>query len=293
MSHPNEDYRSSAMFEHRFWLQIMGDHARFILQALAPAETANIAKAEYFQHAFDRLLHESRSALSDAALEHLNRSAYRYVEEFKEFKLQLIRSHLSGCIAIGLTPSFINHMVNELEEYWRVLKALMSGRPAPQFHPVHHHLLWLQDGFGHAAAIAAEMDFAEKSLIERSKAFEKTFSDFYLKAVEMAGFLRTRLHQFPALSRFNRQVELEMLMFQKFLHELKEMELSKEVLSTFAPLMADHMYREECYYLTKLSQVSEVERPHCDPARPRLETGQPAESNMQGVESGEGSKKGR
>ena len=55
MSHPNEDYRSSAMFEHRFWLQIMGDHARFILQALAPAETANIAKAEYFQHAFDRL----------------------------------------------------------------------------------------------------------------------------------------------------------------------------------------------------------------------------------------------
>ena len=125
------------------------------------------------------------------------------------------------------------------------------------------------------AAIAAEMDFAEKSLIERSKAFEKTFSDFYLKAVEMAGFLRTRLHQFPALSRFNRQVELEMLMFQKFLHELKEMELSKEVLSTFAPLMADHMYREECYYLTKLSQVSEVERPHCDPARPDWRRGSP------------------
>jgi hypothetical protein len=27
-----------ALFEHRFWLQILGDHARFILNALSPKE---------------------------------------------------------------------------------------------------------------------------------------------------------------------------------------------------------------------------------------------------------------
>lgn len=271
MPQSHQEYRASALFEHRFWLQIMGDHARFILQALAPAETENIEKAQYFRDVFDRQLKEARSSLSDAALEHLNRSAYRSIEEFRAFKLHLIRGHLTGKIRIGLSPSFINHMVNELEEYWRVLKTLMSGRPAPQFHPVHHHLLWLQDGFGHAASIAAETDFAEKRLIERSRAFEKTFIDFYLKAVEMAGFLRTNLQQFPALSRFNRQVELEMLAFQKFLKELEEMELSAEMLGTLTPLMADHMYREECYYLTKLAEVSAVPRPDCDPAAPRVD----------------------
>jgi hypothetical protein len=110
--------------------------------------------------------------------------------------------------------------------------------------------LWLQDGIGHAESIAAEMDMIEKDVIKRSKHFSVTCTDFYLKAVEMAGFLRTQVERFPALTRFNKQVELEMLMFQKFLDELEELELS--------------------HYLTKLSMVSEVNRPNCDPGKPRI-----------------------
>lgn len=34
------------------------------------------------------------------------------------------------------------------------------------------------------------------------------------------------------------------------------MELSAEVLGTFPASMADHMWREEQYYLTKLAQAS-------------------------------------
>ena len=60
-------------------------------------------------------------------------------------------------------------------------------------------------------------------------------------------------------------------MFKKFLKELEELVRSKKVLGSLQPLLLDHMYREECYYLTKLSFVSEVKAPECDPTKPRQE----------------------
>jgi len=31
------------------------------------------------------------------------------------------------------------------------------------------------------------------------------------------------------------------------------------------------MFREECYYLTKLSMVASIKEPDCDPGKPRVE----------------------
>jgi hypothetical protein len=90
--------------------------------------------------------------------------------------------------------------------------------------------------------------------------------------VELAGYTRTGLRTFPALERFTKQAELEMALFMEFLTELKELGLTKELLGTLMPLMADHMAREECYYLTKLSWVSAIKPPNCDPGKPRVES---------------------
>jgi hypothetical protein len=38
----------TALFEHRFWLQVLGDHSRFILYALSPKESSEIQTAEQF-----------------------------------------------------------------------------------------------------------------------------------------------------------------------------------------------------------------------------------------------------
>ncbi|PYI56215.1 DUF2935 domain-containing protein [Paenibacillus flagellatus] len=264
-------YEQSALFEHRFWLQVLGDHSRFIRDALAPKEAAEIARAGQFVAVFDGLLERARKELAGAELATLNAEATARTSELRAFKLHLLNRHLTGSIAIGLSPSFLNHMVNELEEYVRVLAPLSAGKPAPLFHPVHYHLVWLQDAYGHAASITADLDMAEKKLQRDSRAFEKQFEHFYLKAVEMAGYLRTNATKFPALAKFNVDVEMEMLLFMKFLRELEEMDVSRELLGTIAPLMADHMAREECYYLTKLSLVSNVGKPDCDPTAKRIE----------------------
>ncbi len=262
----NEVFEKTARFEHRFWLQILGDHSRFIYQALAPVQKEEIEKASIFIRVFDTLLDHAKSIDSIE----LTEKAEVETIKLREFKLELLRKHLIGKIKIHLSPTFINHMINELEEYLRILNHLKGGQVPPTYHELHHHLVWLLDAAGHSEAISSNLDGVEKRLREKSDSFTKQFEDFYLKAVEMAGYLRTNLAEFPALEKFNSDTQLEIKLFQGFLKEIEELRLSKQALGTFAPLMADHMLREECYYLMKLSESANLDTPNCDPTKPRI-----------------------
>lgn len=262
------NYRNAALYEHQFWLQVFGDHSRFIQDALSPNEIQEVQQAQFFINIFDQLLYQARSSISHAELVQLNKSAYYYARQLREFKLNLIEQHLREKIVIHLTPTFINHMVNELEEYLRIIQSLMRGQIS-HYHPLHHHKLWLLDAVGHADTIADSLDETEKKLIRKSEEFTKNFDDLHQTAMEMTGYLRTHLQDFPALNRLNCQAELKMLLFMHFLQELETMVSNNRVLGTLVPLLLDHMFREECYYLTKLSQVSNVKEPPCDATKPR------------------------
>src|SRR5436305_9946090 len=111
----NDVLDRTARFEHRFWLQILGDHSRFIYEALAPVQKVEIERASNFIQVFDTLLDQANS--SDFM--QLTAQAEIEVIKLREFKLELIRKHLVGKIKIHLSPTFLNHMVNELEEYVR------------------------------------------------------------------------------------------------------------------------------------------------------------------------------
>lgn len=261
----NEELEKTARFEHSFWLQILGDHARFIHDALAPDERKNIDISSEFIEIFYTLLSEVQSE----DILQLTIVAEEETVKFRAYKLSLLERHLLGKINIHLSPTFINHMVNELEEYLLLLKHFKSNQIPPVYHELHHHLVWLLDAAGHAGAISSNLDPIEKRLKEKSDHYTKHFEGFYLKAVEMVGYLRTNLSTFPALEKMNADVTLEMKLFRHFLHELEELELSVQALGTFSPLMADHMSREECYYLMKLAEATNIEKPNCDPAKPR------------------------
>lgn len=261
----NEGLEKMARFEHRFWLQILGDHSRFIHDSLAPTEMKNIEMAAGFIEIFDTLLDKAESE----DILQLTIVAEEETIKFRTFKLSLLEKHLLSKIKIHLSPTFINHMLNELEEYLLLLKHFKSDQKPPVYHELHHHLVWLLDAAGHAGAISSNLDPVEKRLKEKSDQYTKHFEAFYLKAVEMVGYLRTNLSTFPALEKMNADVTLEMKLFRHFLHELEELELSAQALGTFSPLMADHMSREECYYLMKLAEATNSEKTNCDPAKPR------------------------
>lgn len=265
----NISFMKEALFEHQFWLQILGDHGRFIHDSLSPDERDKVGLANFFIQVFDELLDQSRMELSPARLNELTKQAMNFAEEIRSFKLELISEHLAGQIKISLPPTFINHMVNEVEEYLRILHCLLEMKP-PAAHPLHYHNLWLPDAAGHAGAITCRLDDVEKDMKMKSMEFEKGFGDLHVKAEEFNGYTRTGLAEFPALKRLNNQTEMKMAMFMRFLKELEELRLEKKVLGILQPLEPNHMYREECYYLLNLSRVSEVKDPDCDPTEPRV-----------------------
>jgi hypothetical protein len=190
--------------------------------------------------------------------------------EMREFKLKILSKQIEDKININLPPTFINHMINELEEYIRILNDLINGDISAA-RDIHLHMLWLLDGVGHADSIASTLDMTEKELIKKSKEYSKLFSDLYLNVLEYRGYARTNICEFPALSKLNMDASNTMICFRKYLKELEVGILEKEILGTLSPLMADHMSREECYYLTKLSIVAGTRNPECNPAKPRIE----------------------
>jgi hypothetical protein len=266
-------FKDTAIFELQFWLQVLGDHGRFISDSLAPKEEDFHTTATTYIRIFDMQLQRSRQNLSSSELRKLLREAEQSSKELRHFKLLLLQKLLLKEITISLAPTFLNHMVNEVYEFIRLLQFLTEEKIPPIEHPLHHDLIWLIDAAGHAGAINDKLDPTEKDLKMKSDMFTKQFEEFYLKAVEMAGYLRTNLTSFPALARFHHQIDLEFTIFKAFLREIEELELTKQSLSVLSPLMADHMAREECYYLTKLSESTEVvHKPGCDPTKPRTQS---------------------
>ncbi|MDT8861458.1 DUF2935 domain-containing protein [Alkalihalobacillus sp. MEB130] len=263
------NFYQNALFEHRFWLQVLGDHARFIRDTLSPTETELVNRAVQFIETFDTLLEMSRQTISIEQLQQLTERAHEQAQAIRVFKLDIIHEHLVGDVTIELSPTFLNHMVNEVDEYLRILPYLMEQQEPPITHPLHHHLVWLLDAAGHAGGITDSLDLVEKQLQEKSEAFTERFEQYYIKAVEMAGYLRANVDQFPALDRFNHHVKLELILFKNFLRELEELEMTNKLLGTLDQLMADHMAREECYYLEKLAQSAQLESHDCDPTKPR------------------------
>ncbi len=265
-------YPDTILTENRFWLQIMGDHARFIFLSLAPTESEYLLTAQQFIVMFDELLDQAQKPLAVQELDDLLNRAYNSVYQFREFKLELLGMSLTSDLKSHLPPTFFNDMLNELEEFLQILTAFRDNKPI-LLHPLHYHMLWLSDAVGHSASIAAALDPVEKDLIDLSSRYELQFEDLYSKALIMNGYLRTQLGSFPSLNRLNDQAAVAINSFTEFLDTLRDQRLDNKVLGTLMPLMADHMSREECYYLWKLSQTTDtVRRPDCDPTRPRLET---------------------
>ncbi|WP_040951785.1 DUF2935 domain-containing protein [Gorillibacterium massiliense] len=263
-------FEDGALFELRFWLQVLGDHARFIRDGLASDEAAEISRAQQFIQGFDKMLDSARLDLDSKSIAALLQSVNPWTSQLRAYKLHLLQRSLTGKITIHLSQTFLNHMVNEIDEAMVVFAALTNVRLPPPGPVVHQHLLWLQDAVGHAGILAGEFDLVEQSWRNRSEEFEGHFQNYYLKAIELAGYMRTALTDFPALRRFNQEANSVMLLFMKFLLEVQELTAGKELLGTITELMPDHMYREECYYLTKLSQAAAgLPRPDCDPGKPR------------------------
>lgn len=243
----------SSVEEHRFWLFILGDHGRFIADALSAGEQQTFEQTRRYIGAFDRFLarvesepHLVREPAFLAEIDRITRS-------FVTFQTALLKRHLQCAVRLHLPPSFVDHMIREAEEYLRILTAL--GRPAaepPARYRMRQHLLWLPDASGHAAALAASVDPQERALLEQLRRYTAYFDQLTLQAQEMLTKFRIGWDPVPALSRLDRLGVSGLSVFRKFLLQLEEMRKECALLGTLTPELLRHMQLEARYYIRQL-----------------------------------------
>lgn len=244
--------------EIEFWTRIMRDHAQFQYTSLAPDETDAINTAAYFIDIFERLHSEARSnQVSVPALVSNSKTA---VTQFIEFKRYMLTRLLTCNLQLRMTPSFLNHMINEALEFLHVLN--LADRTIPTNNTLENirlHKIWLPDASGHASAVAAEVDAVEADVIKEAKDFSKKFDSLFKKAFEMyTMYERTALDN-GALRYFNEQVKTALTDFIVFLERIEDLKDDCRLFSsgTFSPHIPRHMMLEEGYYIYKINELSE------------------------------------
>lgn len=258
------DEQNTQIFENRFWLRIMLEHLYIIMNALNYREVDEHRAAQSMVRGYTELLARAWEPLSDDQMKQLNEDAYRITQQICKYKLHLLRRQLTQSIGLELNSGLTSRLLNEGEWYLDILGTfLRNNKYVVQTVPL--HLLWLSDAAGHAEIIANSLNYSSQDLKEKTHSYQKEFISLFVRASELGGFLRIGEEKFPALEQFNQDVNSRLTDFTEFFVDLNAKIVSGKVPSTIAPVTLDHMYREECYYLTVLSKVSKIRAPVCDP----------------------------
>ncbi len=264
-----ETIETNPEFQNQFWLQIMGDHARFILTPLSPIETEETDRVKSFIQLFDGLLAQARQTLTDEQKNKLNQDAYKTVQDFRKYILHLIKRQITGNIRMNLNPAPLNMMVNYAELYLNILHSFKEGS-IPAMYITTISSIWLHNIYIQALMIQQELGIV--FFRERKQAFDfaNLFLDLYSKSIILDGLRRTGENDFPALVEFTLQINETMREYAEYLVDLLNLIRTKKYIGMLNNLDVDDMYRKICYYMIQLSNVSEIRPPVCDPTSPRL-----------------------
>lgn len=101
-------------------------------------------------------------------------------EEIREIKEEILRRQLENTIKINLPPTFVNHMINQLEEFDKVLYSisLIGQLPILSLSELFaEQYIWLVDTTRHTETIYNRLDLSEEKNIKNNP----SSSENYLK----------------------------------------------------------------------------------------------------------------
>ncbi|MCL2285352.1 MAG: DUF2935 domain-containing protein [Firmicutes bacterium] len=162
-----------------FWTYILAEHAMFQANAFSYKEEKYIAEAEKFHNTFS-IYNQAISANRSIDLHALENDTVSFIS----FKKKIIADLLQHSVLINFSPSFINHMVNEADEFLSILR--FGTCPAKTENPTLYIKTWLADASGHASTLSAFLDLVETPTIRRAQSFENIFDNLGKKASEMS-----------------------------------------------------------------------------------------------------------
>ncbi|MGE5486137.1 MAG: DUF2935 domain-containing protein [Ignavibacteriales bacterium] len=227
----------------KFWLRILRDHTVFIFDNLGPAEQAAICQARALQAAFERLLAQAPVNPAEAATATVS---------LIEFKRSLLQRLLNCQITIHLQASDLNHMINEAQEFLRVLGCIAPIQGPVPVHVLHLLRLWIPDAGGHSSMLYHVLDSNESRLVRELRRFEKEFSMLYLKVIGKTEMFDRLRACFPSICHTAEEGAGLVRSHIDFLEQLGGLIGGCRVETTGSAAMVDHMIAEETHFLAHL-----------------------------------------
>ncbi|HHU56029.1 MAG TPA: DUF2935 domain-containing protein [Acholeplasmataceae bacterium] len=233
-----------------FWTGLMRDHSIFIYNSLSVSEVETIQKADAFKELFTKLKLEANQSKNN---KELVAKANTLIGKFITYKKSILQKLLNCKIGLAMTPTFINHMINEAYEFYYDLQK-ENREENKALDTLRLHKIWLPDSAGHAKFIASQLDGIESRYDYAALEFMQSFDQLFNKAFEMYIMFERTSIQNGSLNKFNNDVKMVLQDFIGFLNDVEtnRKECALLATGTFEPLILDHMIREANYYLNNI-----------------------------------------
>lgn len=248
--------------EFTFWLRVLRDHMFILNSRLAPSETELIDLTQQLyntgemlrRYAFDSI---SRNNITGQYLQDI----ISYGNSVRNVKKTILDRQLNGLVRIGVTPTVISHMMNELEQFMFIATYFTQNGVLPPKRTYNHHELWMSDIIGHLDVIKADLDGVEKLLRKEIKKKKRVFEKLYMKLLEFTNYYKHGVEVFPGLDKLNRNASDETLVYLRLVSEVLRQVQNKEALGRLDPEYLIHMLFEEVFYLHTLRLAQEEFEP--------------------------------
>lgn len=246
--------------EHRFWLDILKEHAHFLLDRLSPDEETWILEVRRYAEGLAALqskltaLASIPEAPSHAEWIAFAKEANPYAAGYYKLEGRIQAQLLSGQIRLKLPPAFLNGTMNENQEYLRLLRYYVQGADAPALPLWNLMELWLDDQLGHAELLLelSEKDYPEPELIRQAESAARAFKDHLIRNKAIHGYLRFTAPGFPEQLAAARQAAESVCLFNDAVTEtVRQAKLGLQHKS-FAFRFLEHQIPETDYFLGKL-----------------------------------------
>ncbi|EPZ43029.1 MULTISPECIES: DUF2935 domain-containing protein [Alicyclobacillus] len=256
--------------EHRFWVDILLDHAQFVHDNLSPSETKWVNTASQFIVSFQSLSDELSTlhpALPESSGEMIEfaKKVHPVAYNYYRFEGHLQKLRISNDVNLNLSPTYLAGTTDENQEYLRLLSYYTKGQSAPMLSLPQLLDLWLFDQSGHGTLLADVLDPIEISLLKEVRGYVDVFLVDLATNIVLKHYLKFTPPGFPFEKRFIRRVAENVVRFYRFVEETVHRYKQDEALNRTTLRFLEHHFPESCYFLTKLAYYDPgiYAIPHC------------------------------
>lgn len=256
---------------NRFWLNIFGDTALIVLNALSTDETDYTSRAKSFADRFDALSKRANQTPSIDQTAQINKEAVQITQDFRAYLLEVMDAVLVSNYWIGLKPSVLNNFVDETEKYLTELNSF-SQKKTPDFDLLLEEIFWLKIFSLHNRYIADKMGYFQVRNRQSAQNFATLLTNYQAYSNSLYGLSRIGTEDFP-LAREHHVAVFELLVgYYEYLSNLIKLLQQRKLPGTISPLYLDMARRVLCNFLKNMAQSLDTKAPDCDPFSKRIST---------------------